>query len=112
LLLGSAKHGLRRRDVHPCVNLFKGTRIEADGTITPLVGPFEPGRTVILRAEMDVIVVLANCPHVLDPRDEWTVTPLRASAWRGTVTPEDDPIRNATPEGLRAFLNVEDYFRR
>ncbi|WP_070151735.1 urea amidolyase associated protein UAAP1 [Sphingobium phenoxybenzoativorans] len=112
LLLGSAKHGLQRRDVHPCVNLFKGTRIEADGTITPLIGPYEAGRTMILRAEMDVIVVIANCPHVLDPREEWTVTPLRASAWRGAVTPSDDPIRAATPEGLRAFLNVEDYFRR
>ncbi len=112
LLLGSAKHGLRRRDVHPCVNLFKGTRIEADGTITPLVGPYEAGRAVILRAEMDVIVVIANCPHVLDPRDEWAVTPLRVSAWRGPAAPADDPIRTATPEGLRAFLNVEDYFRR
>jgi len=112
LLLGAAKHGLQRRDVHPCVNLFKGTRIEADGAITPLVGPYDAGRTMILRAEMDVIVVLANCPHVLDPRDGWTVTPLRVSAWRGAVTPEDDPIRTATPEGLRAFLNVEDYFRR
>jgi len=112
LLLGAAKHGLQRRDVHPCVNLFKGTRIEADGAITPLVGPYEAGRTMILRAEMDVIVVLANCPHVLDPRGSWSVTPLRVSAWRGAVTPDDDPIRNATPEGLRAFLNVEDYFRR
>lgn len=112
LLLGSAKHGLQRRDVHPCVNLFKGTRIEADGTITPLVGPFEAGRTMILRAEMDVIVVIANCPHVLDPRADWAVTPLRVSAWRGAVTPEADPIRTATPEGLRAYLNVEDYFRR
>lgn len=112
LLLGAAKHGLQRRDVHPCVNLFKGARIEADGTITPLVGPYDAGRSMILRAEMDVIVVLANCPHVLDPRTEWTVTPLRVSAWRGAVTPADDPIRNETPEGLRAFLNVEDYFRR
>jgi len=112
LLLGSAKHGLQRRDVHPCVNLFKGTRIEADGTITPLIGPYDAGRTMILRAEMDVIVVIANCPHVLDPRDEWTVTPLRVSAWRGAITPPDDPVRTATPEGLRAFLNVEDYFRR
>ena len=112
LLLGSAKHGLGRRDVHPCVNLFKGTKIEEDGTITPLMGPYEAGRSVILRAEMDVIVVLANCPHVLDPRDTWTVTPMRVSAWRGPVAPVDDPIRNATPEGLRAFLNVEDYFRR
>lgn len=112
LLLGAAKQGLGRRDVHPCVNLFKGTRIEADGTITPLVGPHDAGRAVILRAEMEVIVVVANCPHVLDPRTEWSVTPLRLSAWRGPVTPVDDPIRNATPEGLRAFLNVEDYYRR
>ncbi|MEH3046247.1 urea amidolyase associated protein UAAP1 [Sphingomonas adhaesiva] len=111
-LLGVAKHGLGRRDVHPCINLFKGTRIEADGTVTPLVGPYALGRSVTLRAEMDVILVLANCPHVLDPRDAYTVTPLRATAWRGPVTPEDDAIRTATPEGLRAFQNVEDYFRR
>lgn len=112
LILGSAKHGLQRRDVHPCVNLFKGARIEADGTITPLVGPYEAGRAMMLRAEMDVIVVIANCPHVLDPRKRWTVTPLRVSAWHSAITPETDPIRTATPEGLRAFLNVEDYFRR
>ncbi|MBT0667586.1 urea carboxylase-associated family protein [Novosphingobium profundi] len=111
-LLGAAKHGLGRRDVHPCINLFKGTRIEEDGTITPVVGPFDPGRQVVLRAEMDVILVIANCPHVLDPRDEWSVTPLRATAWRGAVTSESDAVRTATPEGLRAFLNVEDYFRR
>lgn len=111
-LLGAAKHGLGRRDVHPCINLFKGARIEADGAITPEVGPFAPGRELVLRAEMDVIVVLANCPHVLDPREAWSVTPLRLTAWRGPVTPADDPARNATPEGLRAFQNVEDYFRR
>jgi urea carboxylase-associated protein 2 len=111
-LLGGAKHGLNRRDVHPCINLFKGARIEDDGAITPQVGPFEPGRELVLRAEMDVIVVLANCPHVLDPRPDYTVTPLRATAWRGPVTSADDAARNATPEGLRAFQNVEDYFRR
>lgn len=112
LILGAAKHGLNRRDVHPCVNLFKGTRIEADGSITPIVGPFAPGRSVLLRAEMDVIVVIANCPHVLDPRADYASTPLRVTAWRGPVTPEDDPVRNATPEGLRAFLNTEDHYRR
>lgn len=111
-LLGAAKHGLQRRDVHPCVTLFKGATIGPDGAITPQIGPFAPGRTVILRAEMDLIVVIANCPHVLDPREAWTVTPLRATAWRGAITPSDDPIRNATPEGLRAFQNVEDYFCR
>jgi hypothetical protein len=111
-LLGAAKHGLQRRDVHPCINLFKGTQIEADGAITPVIGPFGPGRELVLRAEMDVIVVIANCPHVLDPRPDYTVTPLRLTAWRGPVTPANDAARNATPEGLRAFENVEDYFRR
>lgn len=111
-MLGVAKHGLGRRDVHPCVNLFKGTRIAGDGTIAPQVGPFAPGREVILRAEMDLIVVLANCPHVLDPRPEWTVSALRATAWHGEVTPPGDPVRTASPEATRAFLNTEDYYAR
>lgn len=111
-LLGAAKHGLGRRDVHPSITLFKGARVEADGGITPDIGPFPPGRHVLLRAEMDVTIIIANCPHVLDPRADYTVTPLRLTAWRGPVTAADDPIRTASPEGLRAFLNVEDHYRR
>lgn len=111
LLLGAARHGLGRRDVHPCLNLFKGARITEDGAVEPQLGPFAPGRSLVLRAEMDLILVIANCPHVLDPRP-WRVTPLRATAWRGAPTAEDDPIRVGTPERLRAFLNVEDYHRR
>jgi urea carboxylase-associated protein 2 len=110
--LAVAKFGLARRDIHPCINWFKGVKVEEDGTLTPQLGPFAPGRTLTLRAEMDVIVVFANCPHVLDARGDYTVTPMRVGAWRGPVTPLEDPIRNATPEGLRAFLNVEaDYSR-
>ncbi|HUN73289.1 MAG TPA: urea amidolyase associated protein UAAP1 [Steroidobacteraceae bacterium] len=112
LLLGAAKFGLGRKDVHPCINWFKGVRIGPDGATALEYGPFSPGRTLTLRAEMDLIVVLANCPHVLDPRPRYTVTPARVTAWHGPVTPDDDAIRNATPEGLRAFLNVEEYFRR
>jgi urea carboxylase-associated protein 2 len=112
LLLGAAKFGLGRKDVHPCVNWFKGVRIEADGTTMWQGGPFAPMRSLVFRAEMNVIVILANCPHVLDERSEYTVTPARVCAWRGPVTPADDAIRNATLESLRAFLNVEEYFRR
>jgi hypothetical protein len=111
LLLGAARHGLGRRDVHPCLNLFKGVRIEADGSVTPQLGPFAPGRTLVLRAEMALTIVIANCPHVLDTRP-WRITPLRATAWRGAIAGDDDAIRNATPERLRAFLNTEDLYRR
>jgi uncharacterized protein len=106
-----AKHGLGRKDVHPCINWFKPVSIGEDGSTRLGVGPFAAGRHLTLRAEMDVILVLANCPHVLDRR-AYTVTPVRATAWRGPVTAENDPIRNATPEGLRAFQNLEDDLRR
>ncbi len=66
----------------------QGVSITADGTVEPS-RPFAPGRSLVLRAEMALIVVIANCPHVLDARP-WSVTPLRATAWRGPVTPEDD----------------------
>jgi uncharacterized protein len=110
--LGVAKFGLGTRDIHPCINWFKGVRIAPDGTTQLEAGPFASGRSLTLRAEMNLIVVLANCPHRLDTRSDYTVTPVRVSAWRGAATAQTDPIRNATPEGLRAFLNVEDYFCR
>jgi urea carboxylase-associated protein 2 len=111
-LLATAKFGLGRRDIHPCVNWFKGVRIDAEGGIGLQHGPFAPGRALTLRAEMDLIVVLANCPHRLDPRPDFCVSTVRVSAWRGLPAGADDPVRNATPEGQRAFLNVEEYYRR
>jgi len=110
-VLATAKFGLGRKDIHPCINWFKGVTILPDGA-TRLTSARRPGQSVTFRAEMDVIVMLANCPHVLDPRPGYTVTPVRALAWRGPPTPADDPIRNATPEGLRAFLNLEEDLRR
>jgi uncharacterized protein YcgI (DUF1989 family) len=98
--------------VHPAFNLFKGVRIAEDGAVDVEIGPFAPGRAVILRADMDVIVVIANCPHVRDPRGEYSVTPLRATAWRGAPAGADDPIRNSVPEAKRAFLNLDDYYAR
>ncbi len=111
-LLATAKFGLGRRDIHPCVNWFKGNRIGPDGAMDLQLGPFAPGRFLTLRAEMNVIVVLANCPHPRDPRPDFCVSALRASAWRGPVAPADDPLRNASPEARRAFLNVDEYFQR
>ena len=104
--------GRSKRDIVSNINFFMNVPVEEDGTLGIVDGISAPGLTVDLRAEMDVIVVIANVPHVLDPRETYTVTPLRTTAWRGPVTQADDPVRNATPEGQRAFLNVEDYFRR
>jgi hypothetical protein len=109
-LIALAKHGLGKRDVMPNVNFFKNVRIEKSGAMTFNEKSSKPGDVVELRADMNVLVVFANTPHVLDPRPQYTCTPLRITAYRSEPAGADDPIRNASPEAQRAFLNVDDYF--
>lgn len=109
-LLALAKYGLGKKDIPANVNFFKSVRVEEDGSLAFGQGRDGPGEYVELRAEMNVLVVVANTPHVLDPRAAYTCTPVRVTAWHGPITAPDDPVRNSTPEALRAFENVEDYF--
>ncbi|MEM7142956.1 MAG: urea amidolyase associated protein UAAP1 [Actinomycetota bacterium] len=106
LAVAIGKRGLARREVAPNINLFKAVTVEADGALT-LDHRDTPGAVVDLVAEMDVIVSVANVPHPLDDRLPYSVSPLRVLAWRGLPTPADDPIRTATPEGARAYLNTD-----
>ena len=108
--LALAKHGLGRRDIPPGINFFKHVKVEAEGSLMFGAAAGPAGEYVELRAEMNVLLVVANTPHVLDPRTTYTASPLRVLAWRGEVTPADDPARGASPEALRAFQNTEDYF--
>jgi urea carboxylase-associated protein 2 len=100
------KHGLERRDVAPNVNLFKAVRVLTDGSLA-FDGEPAPGTHVTLRAELALILSIVNVPHPVDPRPAYTITPLRVTAWRGRPAPPDDPIRTATPEATRAYLNTE-----
>jgi urea carboxylase-associated protein 2 len=103
------KHGLGKKDIGPCVNFFKSVKIDPDGrTVFDCFS--KPGDLVELRAEMNVLVLIANCPHVLDPRKEYVAGDVRVLAWKGPATPDDDKIRNASPENQRAFENTEDLY--
>jgi len=111
--LALAKHGLSRRDIPPSISFFQGVTVVADGSLS-FTGPAptrEGGAAhfVELRAENRVLVVMANTPHVLDPRSEYHAGPVRLLAWRGPVTGADDAIRNSSPERLRAFESLEDH---
>ena len=78
------------------------------GAVLLLLGIYT--RTVSLMT-LPVILAVANIPHVLDPRDEYTVTELRVTAWADTPTTRDDPFWSSSPEVERAFLNTEDVLR-
>lgn len=105
MAVAGARLGLVRADIGPCLNLFKQATVAADGSIT-LVGALNPGGSISLRTEMDILVVLANTPHRLDDRPAYTVTPARVSA-RLTERPSPDPLRGGSPERERLFENTE-----
>jgi hypothetical protein len=109
-LVAIMKYGLGKKDIPANVNFFKGVKVESDGTPTFNPNSSKPGDFVQLRAEMNVLVVVANCPHRIDPRPDYTVTPVRLTAWRGEPTRPGDALFTSTPEAERAFLNNEDFY--
>lgn len=106
--LAAAKHGLAPRDLPPSISLFKGARVAVDGSLTHLPGA-GPGKHITIKAELPLVLLVANVPHVLDPRDDYTVTRLRITAWRDTPTAATEALWSSTPEGERAFMNTADY---
>ncbi|MCU1354042.1 MAG: urea carboxylase [Acidimicrobiales bacterium] len=107
LALAGARHGLDRRDLTSGINLFAGVRVAEDGALS-LLAPTRRAGAVRLRAELDVIVLLAVGPHPLDERPEGTAGPVRITAWTAH-RPDPDPFRATAPERERAFENTEHH---
>ncbi|GLP76492.1 urea carboxylase [Mycobacterium antarcticum] len=80
LLLAALKNGLGPRDLPPSPSFFKAVRVAADGTLQ-WQGSAGPGTSVDLLLHVDAIVAVANTAHPLDPRPEFTCSPLRIHAW-------------------------------
>jgi urea carboxylase-associated protein 2 len=107
-LVAAAKHGLGPRDVPPSISFFQGVRVETDGALR-FDGSAGPRTHVELRAELPLIVMIANVPHPLDARRDYTCSILEVLAWRGEPTGPGDPLWWSSPETERAFLNTADY---
>jgi uncharacterized protein YcgI (DUF1989 family) len=101
-----AKFGLDRRDIPPGITLFKGIRVEPTGAMVWQGAPTPPAALELV-AEMDVLVTVANVPHVLDPRPDYTCGPLRVTAWSATPTVEDSEQWTSSPERERAYRNTQ-----
>ncbi len=77
-----ARHGLGPRDVVPNINFFMRVPVTADGQAMIVDGISKPGDYVDLRADMDVLAVLSNCPETLNPATGSGPTPIRAIIYR------------------------------
>ena len=72
------RHGMGPRDVVPNVNLFMRVPVADDGQAEIVDGLSKPGDYIDLRADMDVLAVLSNCPEALNPATGDGPSPIRA----------------------------------
>jgi urea carboxylase-associated protein 1 len=72
-----APFGLGRKDVVANLNFFMNVPVEPDGAMAIVDGTSKPGDYVDLRAEMDVLAVVSNCPQTRNPCNGFNPTPIQ-----------------------------------
>jgi len=83
------RHGLGRRDIVANVNFFSSIPVGPEGKLADTVfvdGRSRPGDFVDLRAEMDILAVISNCPQVNNPCTGLNPTPIRVIVWELPAT--------------------------
>ncbi|MFG1429538.1 urea amidolyase associated protein UAAP1 [Xanthobacter sp. V2C-8] len=108
--LAAAKHGLGPRDVAPVISFFAPVSF-VDHKPVWRDGVVKPGDFVDLRAELDLIVAVSNCPHPLAPETTFAPAPIAATVFRLPAPGEDDLCRTATAEARRGFENNATYLQ-
>jgi urea carboxylase-associated protein 2 len=102
-LAAAAKIGLGLRDIPPCVTFFAPVSLDANGGFLWTAARKRPGDFVDLRAEMNLVLVLSNCAHPLDPARPAAADSITFMRHRVPPPTRDDPCRTTSPEIVRAF---------
>jgi urea carboxylase-associated protein 1 len=90
------RFGLSRKDIVANVNWFMNVPVEADGSMAIVDGLSKPGDYVDLRAEIDALAVISNCPQIYNPCNGGRPTPIRL------VTYEPSGGADVRPAGSQA----------
>ncbi|WP_040263557.1 urea amidolyase associated protein UAAP2 [Pseudomonas massiliensis] len=72
---------LDKRDISPNINFFMNVPVTPEGGLTFEDGISAPGKYVLLRAEMDVMVLISNCPQLNNPCNGYNPTPAELTVW-------------------------------
>jgi hypothetical protein len=75
--------GLSKRDITSNINFFMNVPVTADGRLTFEDGVSGAGKYVEMRAEMDVLAVISNCPQLNNPCNAYNPTPVEVMIWDG-----------------------------
>jgi urea carboxylase-associated protein 1 len=74
-------YGLTKRDITHNINFFMNVPVLPDGALTFADGLSGPGKYVEMRAEMDVLVLISNCPQLNNPCNAYNPTPIEVMVW-------------------------------
>jgi len=69
--------GFEKRDITHNINFFMNVPVTPEGRLTFEDGLSGPGKYVELRADMDVVAVISNCPQLNNPCNAYNPTPIR-----------------------------------
>jgi urea carboxylase-associated protein 1 len=78
------RRNMSKRDLSSNINFFMNVPVSEDGGLDFADGVSAPGKYVEMKAEMDVIVLISNCPQLNNPCNAYNPTPIRLLVW-------DDP---------------------
>ncbi|UVC29506.1 urea amidolyase associated protein UAAP2 [Pantoea sp. SOD02] len=73
--------GLTRRDITHNINFFMNVPVTHDGGLTFADGISAPGKYVEMVAQINVLVLISNCPQLNNPCNGYNPTPILVSVW-------------------------------
>ena len=73
--------GVTKCDITHNINFFMNVPVTPDGQLCFADGVSAGGRYVEMRAEMDVIALISNCPQLNNPCNAYNPTPVRLLIW-------------------------------
>mgnify|MGYP000208042392 CR=1 FL=1 len=74
---------LGKRDLPPNINFFMNVPVTEQGGLKFDDGVSAPGKYVEMRAEMDLLVLISNCPQLNNPCNAYNPTPVQFLVWDG-----------------------------
>jgi hypothetical protein len=82
-LMALAEHdqGMSKRDLPSNINFFMNVPVTPAGGLTFEDGISAAGRYVEMRAEMDVLILISNCPQLNNPCNAYNPTPAEVLVW-------------------------------
>ncbi|GAB4167269.1 MAG: urea carboxylase-associated family protein [Terrimicrobiaceae bacterium] len=82
-LLTMAKSGypVTKRDLAHNINFFMNVPVTPEGGLKFDDGVSEPGKYVEMKAEVDVLCLISNCPQLNNPCNAYNPTPIEVAVW-------------------------------